>query len=87
VPGVPELALDPYVVIFLLLPPLVYAATLRSSLRRLVRIVRWAVLPGALLIVASMVVVALAAHVVSMAWRGARRSSSAASRPRPGPSL
>jgi monovalent cation/hydrogen antiporter len=41
VPGVPELELDPFVVIFLLLPPIVYAATLRSSPRRQVRIAGW----------------------------------------------
>jgi NhaP-type Na+/H+ or K+/H+ antiporter len=69
-PGVPELELDPFVVIFLLLPPLVYAATLRSSAHRLVRIAGWAVLPAVLLILAPMVVVALAAHVAidGLAW-------------------
>jgi NhaP-type Na+/H+ or K+/H+ antiporter len=72
-PGVPELELDPFVVIFLLLPPIVYAATLRSSPRRLLRIAGWAVLPGVLLILAPMVVVALAAHAVidGLAWSAA----------------
>jgi monovalent cation/hydrogen antiporter len=70
VPGVPELELDPFMVIILLLPPIVYAAALRSSPRRLVRIARWAVLPGVLLIVLPMVVVALAARAVidGLAW-------------------
>jgi NhaP-type Na+/H+ or K+/H+ antiporter len=69
-PGVPDLELDPSVVIFLVLPPIVYAATLRSSLRRQIRIADWAVLPGVLLILAPMVVVALAAHAVidGLAW-------------------
>jgi NhaP-type Na+/H+ or K+/H+ antiporter len=49
-PGVPDLELDPFVVVLLLLPPIVYAATLRSSLRRLFNIARWAVVPGVVLI-------------------------------------
>jgi NhaP-type Na+/H+ or K+/H+ antiporter len=69
-PGVPDLELDPLVVILLLLPPIVYAATLRSSLRRLFNIARWAVLPGVVLILAPMIAVALAAHLVvdGLAW-------------------
>jgi NhaP-type Na+/H+ or K+/H+ antiporter len=72
-PGVPDLELDPFVVILLLLPPIVYAATLRSSLRRLFNIARWAVVPGVVLILAPMIAVAVAAHVVvdGLAWSSA----------------
>src|SRR5918996_3925087 len=70
VPGVPDLELDPFVVIFLFLPPIVYAATLRSSLRRLAQIGSWAMLPGALLILVPMGILAVTAHTVvdGLAW-------------------
>jgi monovalent cation/hydrogen antiporter len=73
IPGVPELQLDPLVVILVLLPPVVYAATLRSSIRRLAHIADWALVPAVLLIVVPMLAVALASHAIidGLAWSSA----------------
>ena len=61
-PGVPEVELDPEVVLIVLLPPLLYAAAFFTPLRELRRNVRAISLLAVGLVLATMVAVAVVAH-------------------------
>lgn len=61
-PGIPEVQLEPDVVLLIILPPLLYAAAYFTPLRELRRNVRAISLLAVGLVLATMVVVALVAH-------------------------
>lgn len=69
VPGVPEVELDPDLVLLLFLPPLLYGAAFFTSLRDLRRDVRPIALLSIGVVVATMVAVALVAHhAIGLGW-------------------
>jgi CPA1 family monovalent cation:H+ antiporter len=71
-PGVPNIALPPDVVLFGILPPLVYVSAYRTGLRELRRNVREISLLALGLVSATMVGVAYVAHeVVGLSWTSA----------------
>jgi CPA1 family monovalent cation:H+ antiporter len=64
VPGVPDVELDPDIVLLLFLPPLLFSAAYFTSLRDLRRNTRPIVLTAIGLLLATMVAVAVVAHAV-----------------------
>ena len=69
VPGVPELELDPDLVLLIFLPPLLYGAAFFTSLRDLRRNARPIALLSIGVVVVTMVVVAVVAHhVIGLGW-------------------
>ncbi len=69
VPGIPEVELDPEVVLVLILPPLLYAAAFFTPLRELRRNVRPISLLAVGLVLATTVIVAAVAHeVIGLGW-------------------
>jgi CPA1 family monovalent cation:H+ antiporter len=72
VPGMPEVELDPDLVLLIFLPPLLYGAAFFSNLRELRSNVRTIGLLAIGLVLITMVVVAVVAHaVIGLAWREA----------------
>ncbi len=73
VPGVPELELDPDVVFLVFVPPLVHAAGYVASPRHLVRDARPIALAALVLVAATIVAVAVAAHALvdGLSWGAA----------------
>ena len=68
-PGVPEVELDPHVVLLIFLPPLLYGAAFFTSVRDLRRNARPIALLSIPLVAATMVAVALVAHhVIGLDW-------------------
>lgn len=69
VPGVPELELDPDLVLLIFLPPLLYAAAFFSNLRELRANARSIGLLAVGLVIGTTVIVAVVAHaVIGLAW-------------------
>ena len=69
VPGVPELTLDPDVVLLIFLPPLLYGAAFFTSLRDLRRNARPIALLSIGVVAVTMVAVAVVAHeVIGLGW-------------------
>jgi CPA1 family monovalent cation:H+ antiporter len=69
VPGVPELTLDPDLVLLIFLPPLLYGAAFFTSLRDLRRNARPILLLSIGVVIATMVSVAVVAHeVIGLGW-------------------
>ncbi len=64
IPGVPEVKLNPSVVLVIFLPPLVYAAAFFANLRDIRRNLRGITLASVGLVVATMCAVAVAAHAL-----------------------
>jgi monovalent cation/hydrogen antiporter len=64
IPGIPDVQLDPDLVLLIILPPLLYAAAYFTPLRELRRNVRAISLLAIGLVLATMVVVAVVAHAV-----------------------
>ena len=62
IPGIPEVELDPDLVLLVMLPPLLYAAAFVTPLRELRRNIRTISLLAVGLVLATMVMVALVAH-------------------------
>jgi Na+/H+ antiporter len=73
IPGLPEVTLDPDLVLVIFLPPLLYAAAFFSSLRDLRRNLRPIALNAVGLVVVTTVCVALVAHTLidGMSWEAA----------------
>lgn len=73
VPGLPELELDPDVVLLIFLPPLLYDAALRSSRRELRRNVRPIAMSAVGMVLLTIVVVAVVVHlaVPDLPWAAA----------------
>ncbi len=72
-PGLPEIELDPEVVFLVFVPPLVHAAGYQASPRRLLRDVRPIALAAVVLVAATIVAVAVAAHALvdELSWTAA----------------
>ncbi|HEV3002719.1 MAG TPA: Na+/H+ antiporter [Solirubrobacteraceae bacterium] len=72
-PGLPEIDLEPEVVLLVFVPPLVHAAGYQASPRRLVRDVRPIALAAVVLVAATIVAVAVAAHALvdELSWPAA----------------
>jgi monovalent cation/hydrogen antiporter len=70
VPGLPQLALDPAVIFLIFIPPLLFWASLTTSLRDLKRNLRSITMLAVGMVLATIAVVAVAAHVMipSMPW-------------------
>jgi Na+/H+ antiporter len=69
-PGMPEIQLDPKIVLVIFLPPLLYGAAFFSSLRDLRRNVQAIGLLAIGLVIVTMLTVALVAHgVIGLSWR------------------
>src|SRR6478609_4242617 len=83
VPGMPHGTLDPDVVLFVLLPPLLYNAAYSSSLRDLRANARVITLSAVGLVAATTCLVAVAAHLAVPSCRGRPASRWAPSSRRP----
>jgi CPA1 family monovalent cation:H+ antiporter len=72
-PGVPEIDLDPDVVLLVFVPPLVHAAGYQASPRRLLRDARPIALAAIVLVVVTIAAVAVAAHALvdGLSWPAA----------------
>ncbi len=72
IPGVPEVELDPDLVLLIFLPPLLYSGAFFADLRSLRRNARALSLTAILLVLLTMAVVAILAHeVMGMSWAAA----------------
>ena len=85
-PRVPKVELDPDLVLFVLLPPLLYAAAIRSSLLDIRRLVRPIVALAVGLVLVTVVAVGFGLHAVVPASPWRRRWPSVPSWRRPTPS-
>src|SRR5437763_6598321 len=73
VPGIPSVKLDPNVVLVVFLPPLVYGSAFFANLGDIRRNIRTVTLNSVLLVLATMALVAVAAHAVipGLTWPAA----------------
>ncbi len=68
VPGTPQLAIEPSLVLPLVLPPLLFAATQRTTVREFRAHARPVLLMAVGLTLATIVVVAVVAHALGLSW-------------------
>ncbi len=68
VPGIPELRINPELILPILLPPLLFAATQRTTIREFRNNARPVLILAVGLTTATALVVAVAAHLVGLAW-------------------
>jgi monovalent cation/hydrogen antiporter len=64
IPGLPQLSLDPQTIFLIFIPPLLFWASLRTSLRELRRNLRSITLLAVGLVIATMIAVAMATHAL-----------------------